>query len=261
MNIIDPLHLNLGAVMHKHRRLTLSRILKSLAVAGAAIVVASTAAFAFQQATQTETSFYPSQPSLELAEADTAHLGPERTILRPEEDTEVHLDEIQLQRHGLYRLIPADFVGEVDHDVLPLKWAAGIKTSDERELVKSPLYREVHGVPSNLRRVIFDSHDSTSGVIVRQVFKSDDGQQYIEVTRRAVLRSPIDIDVPGKNAGLELSLEVVSGVEAIVYRRSNTSPNPNPLTFIQTNDGEIETIIVVRGLPEQLAFSLLDEFN
>jgi hypothetical protein len=54
-----------------------------------------------------------------------------------------------------------------------------------------------------------------------------------------------------------LSRELISGREAIIYRRSENSPNPAPLTFIQTHDGAAETIVFVRGLSESFAFDIL----
>lgn len=245
--------------MPKHRPRIHLGMLQSVLVSGAALLIASTAVLAVQQVADKGTSSYPARADSRTAEADTSHLGAERTLLFPEQDPEFSLDEAQLERHGAYRLIPAGFVGQLEFDLLPLKWNAGNQSTDVRELERSPLYQEVPSIPSDLNRIVFDSHDATSGVVLRQVFKSDDGQRSIEVTRRAVVRSPIDVAVPGVDASLALSKETVEGVPAIVYRRTANSPNPNSLIFIQANDGEIETIVVVRGLPESLAFSILNE--
>lgn len=244
--------------MPNHISLHKRNALKALTLGLLAILMATSAVFSMQQANDHGRAVYPSQVDVNTADADTATLQGEKTIL-PNANPEVRIPQSQLQHHGIYRLIPAGFAGVVDFDVIVPSWPAGTSTSLESELVKSPLYKEVREIPEGLSRIIFDSHDSTSGIVVRQVFRSDDGQHSIEVTRRAITRTPIDISVPGMDASIQMFPEMIGGKEAIIYRRAESSPNPNAFTFIQTHDGQIETIVVVKGMPEATAFKILEE--
>jgi len=233
--------------------------LKIAAVSGAAILVASSAVLAAQQSQDDTTSSYPARVDSLTAEAELSYLGPERSILFPEREPEFTAPESELARYGSYRLVPSGFVGELPFEQIPLEWEVGIATSDPEVLKASPLYlNPPAAIPPALRLAVLDSHDASSGVNVRQVFKSDDGQQSVEITRRAVLRSPIDVLLPEENASMDLRTEMLEGGPGIVLRRSSSSPNPHPFTFIQTTSGDIETIVIVRGLPESVAFEILN---
>lgn len=166
----------------------------------------------------------------------------------------------QLSLHGIYRLVPQGYGGDLPVTTQPLQWEAGVASSDVAVLEASPLFQNLSAslVPG-LTLTTFDTHDATSGVIVRQVYTSPDGQQSVEVTRRAVTKRPIDILVPATGASLELQQTSVAGTEAIVFHRSSTSPNPVAFTSIQAVSGGIETLVIVSGLPEPLAFEIIED--
>lgn len=128
-----------------------------------------------------------------------------------------------LQRHGVYRIVPAGFSGALPYeDFHDPAMPRGTKTDDVAILRNSPLYVDPGPLPDDLSLKGMDTFDGDSNTVVRQTFADPGGSKQITVTRARRNVRPIDILAPPTDGSskLEMELRTIGGSEAVVFRPS-----------------------------------------
>lgn len=118
---------------------------------------------------------------------------------RPSSDNVLSSDlrEEDLERHGIYRIVPYDYAGNLGfRDFGVPGQDLGVKSSDPAVIRTSPLHIDVDRLPAGLNLAGMDTFDGGLNNAARQVFRSDDGSRMIEVSRVRKAVEPIDIYAP-----------------------------------------------------------------
>lgn len=216
------------------------------AVAAVLIVVGVVA----QQAGSKKSYTRPTRPSVEETLKELPNLEGEKRVEGGDRKIDPNLKAENLQRHGIYRIVPANFAGELPYEEIGgPPTSPGVRSDDPAVLRNSPLYVEVRDLPPGFERVLVDTHDGTSTTVVRQVFRA--GSAEIEVSRVRRSITPIDVFAPPTDGGsaLELGLSRVGQSEAIVLSPSVGAPAGFQYAAIRFYGGGVETFITGRGVP------------
>jgi hypothetical protein len=168
-----------------------------------------------------------------------------------------------LERHGIYRIVPANFVGELPYldryNANPPE--RGLATSDVNILRQSPLYVDLANLmPAGFHLVMTDTFDGDSNTIVRQVYRTTDGAS-IEVTRVRRFHEPIDIYAPttdGRSA-LDMTLTTIQGNEAVMFMPPSDTPLRFSIASVHFYGGGIETHVLAEDVEPKVVLQIAQE--
>lgn len=172
------------------------------------------------------------------------------------------VSEEELQRHGVYRIVPASYVGELSYDEVDASAAVetGVESSDPVVLRNSPLFIYLGDlVPDGFVLSTIDTYDGDNNTVVRQVYRNDEGA-YIEVMRTRRFHEPVDMYAPatdGKSA-LDMRLTTLAGKEAIIFSPSPKAGTRFLLAQVIFHSDGIDTALLAEGVATETVIALAD---
>lgn len=187
--------------------------------------------------------------SVTVAGSGTAAVGPN--------------DPEGLQRHGVYRIVPANYAGKLPHATTRQAPSKGVASSDPTLLQSSTLYVVVP-VPNDMTRTEIDTYDGDSNTVIRQAFAGVDiHRRTLQVTRVVRSDEPIDVYEPPKDSAgwLQLSASFIEGHEAVTLTPTGLSPIPEDarLVRVQFFSNGVETILTATGMQTAEVTAIADQ--
>jgi hypothetical protein len=180
-------------------------------------------------------------------EADTEHLDSPRVF--PGADRTVApapATEEELLRHGVFRIVPEGFVGQLTYADDINRRPPGLVTNSLDEVRESPLFVSVdQSLPAGFALVSADTFDGDTNTVIRQIIKDKSGERVIEVTRARKGRTPIDVLAPAEDAtsAMALSLIFVEEHEGILLSPTDHVPPNLRITVVQFYADGVTTTI------------------
>ncbi|MBE0610041.1 MAG: hypothetical protein IH609_11700 [Dehalococcoidia bacterium] len=230
---------------------------RTLALGMAALAMVAMVFLTFHDAKSSPGTFVqdvPAQKSKAEVEADHPNItGPVNIVAPDSKPAASATDPDSLERHGAYRIVVDGFVGRLTREMVASIPPRGFQSDDPAEVSKSPLFREVSGLPEDWVRVAIDTYDGDSNTAVRQAFVGpNETHQTLQVTRLFRAERPLDVFSPpsDETGWLRLSTARVGPYEAIILSPTEFSriPEADQLARVQFFDGTVETILTGTGL-------------
>jgi hypothetical protein len=245
------------------RRTVLTVFLGVSAMVGAGIVAAATVSLAGDDDVTVKPVPFTEEQELEAL----SYLpGPKHVALvQPTPDPNLTADK--LQRYGPYRIVPAEFAGDLPYTSLNPGFDPGEASYDPAVVRESPLYLDLtKAVPDGFAPTSVDTNgDAGVNLIVRQVFEDEKGRR-IEVLRSVVLVDPVDtyvaLHAPGASydAGrmYQTELGYIREYEALLTGPTDHADDTYNFSSIEFIQSGIKVAVLGHGLSLETLTSTAD---
>jgi len=177
----------------------------------------------------------------------------------PADVTPSDTKEDELERHGIYRIVPADFAGELCYeDLYETSRDPGVSSTDPEVVRTSPLFVDPERIPAEFTLSTLDTFDGGLNTVVRQVYRIEDRDEKIEITRVRKSIDPIDIHAPPQTEGtsiadvlqgetvptLEMSLQRIDGHEAVIFSPREELPEQFRMAIVMFYQDGLNTTLI-----------------
>ena len=212
--------------------------------------------------------------NLSCAEAESSGVFKSNPRQIPENIQPSDLEEDELARHDIYRIVPHDYVGELGYTDFGMPGGdPGVASADPAVIRTSPLHVEIDQIPNDLKLVGMDTLDGGLNTVVRQTYESDDRQKELEIARVRKFVDPIDIFAPDQpqpdltleefldrgGTSLVMTLDTIAGHEAIIFSPNEQFPLPVRIAIVIFYQDGVNTTITGYGLPVSLLRNVAEE--
>jgi hypothetical protein len=196
-----------------------------------------------------------------------------RRIASPTPTDAAELTDDDLERHGIYRIVPPGYTGERAFIDIGGSIDPGVSSSDPEVVRTSPLYLEIVLLPSDLRLVSLDTFDGGLNTVVRQDYMSVASVRRLEITRVRKGVDPIDVVTtleppPEFDAALFLqgggrvavpTLGFVAGHEAVIFTPIDELPVELQTSSVMFYQEGVNTTLIGHSLPVSMLLEIAEE--
>ncbi len=177
----------------------------------------------------------------------------------PADVTPSDTEEDELERHGIYRIVTHDYVGDLCYENLDeTSRGSGAPSSDPEVVRTSPLFVEVERIPAEFALTVLDTFDGGLNTVVRQVYRIEGNEEKIEITRVRKGIDPINVYAPAPTQGTsiadvlqgetvpmtEMSLQRIDGHEAVMFSPREDLPESFRTAIVMFYQNGVNTTLI-----------------